>query len=82
MLRSLYKFPEVVSGASAELKPNLISNYIFDLAQRFNSFYADSPVINAEDENTKEFRLLLTYCVSVVLERGLWLLGIKAPEKM
>lgn len=39
LLRTLYRFPEVVSEAGSNLKPNLICNYLFDLGQKFNTFY-------------------------------------------
>lgn len=82
ILRSLYRFPEVIVAAGENLAPNLICNYLFDVAQRFNSFYNEFSVLNAETEELKKFRLSLTLGVSKVLKDGLALLGIDAPERM
>ncbi len=82
LLRMLYRFPEVVLRTSEEYAPNLLCNYLFDLSQRFNTFYNDVPILSAKSENEKTFRLLLTRSVKTVLNNGLRLLGIPAPAKM
>lgn len=81
ILRSIYIFPEIVLESANNFMPHIIANYLYDLAQRFNSFYADIPVLNAEGE-TKEFRLALVKCFSQVMKNGLSLLGIDVVEKM
>jgi arginyl-tRNA synthetase len=82
LLRLLYRFPEVVQEAAEKFSPNLVCNFVFDLAQRYNLFYNTSPVLKAESEEVKNFRLLLTASVAQVIKNGLSLLGIAAPEKM
>lgn len=82
LLRWLERFPEVVEKASIDYSPNLICSYLFDLAQRFNSFYKNNPVLKAEREEDKIARLALTKATSIVIKRGLDLLGIKTVEKM
>ena len=79
LLRSLSKFPEVVMEAGKKFAPNLLCNYLFDLAQKFNLFYQKHRILQSR---TKEFRLALVSAVSQVLKNGLYLLGIQAPEKM
>lgn len=81
ILRTLYKFPEVVQNAAENYAPNYIADYIFDLAQKFNAFYRECPVLKAEGE-VKNSRLLLTAAVSQVLKNGLYLLGIEVLERM
>ncbi|MFZ2664185.1 MAG: arginine--tRNA ligase [Patescibacteria group bacterium] len=81
ILRSIYQFPEVVLESADNFMPHVIANYLYDLAQRFNSFYADTPVLNAKEE-TKEFRLALVKGFSQVIKNGLSLLGIDVVEKM
>ncbi|MEX0887970.1 MAG: arginine--tRNA ligase [Patescibacteria group bacterium] len=80
LLRYLYRFPEVVESATKTYSPNLVCNYLFELAQRFNSFYAAAPIIKAEEN--KELRLALTAATAQVLKNGLTLLGIEAPERL
>jgi len=82
LLRSLYQFPEVVQEAGKKLAPNLICNFLFDLAQKYNLFYNKLSILKADNVNSVNFRLFLTSAVSKVLKNGLDLLGIEAPEKM
>lgn len=78
--RILSAFPDEVARAHDDLSPNLIASYLIDLAHAFNSFYAKERIADA-GENAS-YRVALTKAVSQVLKNGLWLLGIKTPEKM
>lgn len=81
LLRSLNLFNETVYNAAKNLAPNLIANYLFDLAQKYNLFYQKHKILEAE-ENIRNFRLLLTESTGHVLKKGLYLLGIKTVERM
>src|SRR3989344_260247 len=81
LLITLANFSEVVFEAAKNLAPNLIANYLYDLAQKYNLFYQKHKILDAENE-TKNFRLLLTNATGQVLKNGLYLLGIKTVEKM
>lgn len=81
ILRNLYNFTNVVIDASNKYEPYLITRYIVDLAKKFNKFYTQRPIL-VENEIIKNTRLLLCYSVKNVIGEGLYLLGIKAPEKM
>jgi len=80
LLRWLYRFPEVVQDAGRNYSPNLLCNYLFELAQRFNSFYAAAPILKAEEN--KDLRLALTSATAQVLKNGLTLLGIETLERL
>lgn len=80
MLLSVY--PCVTMDASEKLDPSLIAKYLFELAQSFNAFYATSPVLQAEDELIKGFRISLLQAVAYVMQRGLHLLGIETVDAM
>lgn len=82
VLRSLYKFPEVVSESARRYAPNLLCTYLYELCQDFNTFYNDSPVLKEPDENLKKFKLALTAATKQVISNGLYLLGIHAVDKM
>jgi arginyl-tRNA synthetase len=82
ILREIYKFPEMVQDAAEKFSPNLICNFIFDLAKKYNLFYDLYPILKAEDEKTKNFRLILTKAVAQIIKNSLSLLGIQTPEKM
>ena len=77
----MYNFPEVIVKVAQTYKPHLLAHYLIGLAQAFNEFYHKCPVLSEEKNRTKT-RLLLVDCVRQVLENGLNLLGIKAPEEM
>jgi len=79
LLRTLCKFPEVVEQAGEEFSPNILCNFLFDLAQKFNLFYDKQRIIGSERQ---DFRLALTAGVGQVLKNGLNLLGIEALERM
>lgn len=82
LLRLLYRFPGIVREAAEKFSPNLICNFVFDVAQRYNLFYNTNPVLKAETKGLKDFRLLLTASVAQVIANGLSLLGIKTLERM
>ena len=81
VLRTLYYFPEIVGKAAANFAPNLIANYLYDLAQKFNFFYQKQPILKAKKQ-TRNLRLMLTRATTNVLKNGLYLLGIKTVDKM
>lgn len=82
LLRTVYRFPEVVEEAAIKFSPNLICSFAFDLAQKYNLFYGLHPIIKAKNKDVKLFRMVLTAVVSQLLKNALLLLGISVPEKM
>jgi arginyl-tRNA synthetase len=81
LIKLLGNFPMVVKNATNQLKPHLITNYVYSLSSSFSLFYNACPVLKAE-EKVKKARLVLIDCVSKVLEQGLGLLGISVLKKM
>jgi len=81
LVRLLSNFPEIISKATSELRPHLIANYAYSLAQNFNEYYHKHNILKA-DEKVKDARLLLISAVRQVLKNGLNLLGIGVLEKM
>jgi len=81
VLRLINQFPEIVQQAAIQLSPNLIANYLYELAQKYNYFYQKNKILESE-EKTKQFRLMLTQATGKVIKEGLNLLGIKTVERM
>jgi arginyl-tRNA synthetase len=79
--RRLTQFAEVVPQVLNDFRPNILANYLFELANSFHGFYEACPVLKAE-EPARSSRLALSELTGRVLEKGLELLGIKVPEKM
>jgi arginyl-tRNA synthetase len=82
LVKLLYDFPQIVLSAGETLSPALIANYVFDLAQRFNTFYQDTPIFKEENEELRKLRLQISCFTGVVIKNGMSLLGIDVPEKM
>ncbi len=79
LARLICQFENVKKTAAETFSPNIICNYLFDLAQNFNNFYEKEKVIGSEREEEK---LFLVNAVGVVLKKGLYLLGIASPSKI
>jgi len=77
----LCQFAEVVPTVLNDFRPNVLANYLFELANSFHAFYEACPVLKSE-EPARSSRLALCELTARVLHRGLDLLGIKVPEKM
>ena len=78
----LLQFTDAVCATAADLRPNLLTNYLFATANQFSTFYDSCPVLQAEDEQVRASRLLLCALTARVLKQGLSLLGIGTAEKM
>jgi arginyl-tRNA synthetase len=81
LLSQLAAFPEVVRESAETMKPYLVANYAYDLADKFNTFYHSCRVIG-EDPGVEAARLALVNATKIVLKNALFLLGIDAPERM
>ena len=82
LVKKLAKFESVVEAAASELRPHLVAKYARELAESFNLFYKDCPVLTAEKVEVREARLVLVECAKIVLSRVLEVLGVEAPEEM
>lgn len=82
LMLKLSKFNEVVELSFKDRAPNKICDYIYDLSNLFNKFYHDNRIIAEENLEKKMSWLNLITLTKNVLEAGLDLLGIEAPEKM
>lgn len=75
----LLRFAEVLHGVENELLPNILTDYLYTLAQKFNLFFRDCQVAGSPEQNS---RLLLCGMVARTLERGLQILGIQTVDRM
>src|SRR5205809_132194 len=81
LAKRLCQFAEIVPQVLNDFRPNILANYLFELANSFHTFYEACPVLKS-DEPARSSRLALCDLTGRVLHRGLDLLGIKVPEKM
>jgi arginyl-tRNA synthetase len=78
----LLRFDSAVWEMIDTLSPHKLCTYLFDLATDFTAFYEHCPVLKTGHEDTRESRLALCDATARVMEQGLALLGIRAPEQM
>jgi arginyl-tRNA synthetase len=81
LAKRLCQFAEIVPQVLNDFRPNILANFLFELANSFHAFYEACPVLRS-DEPLRSSRLALCDLAGRVLQRGLDLLGIKVPEKM
>ena len=78
----LMQFPAAVRAAAEGCNPARLSGHLLEIARSFAQFYHDNPVLQAASPGLVAARLELCRAVQCVLEQGLGLLGIEAPEQM
>ncbi len=76
----LYRFPEVTLRAGQEYSPHYIATYLMELASAFSNFYAQGVIVS--DSPEAPYKVAITKAFSVVMKRGLELLGIPVLKKM
>jgi arginyl-tRNA synthetase len=81
LAKRVAQFGEIVPQVLNDFRPNLLANYLFELANSFHAFYEACPVLKSE-EPVRSSRLVISELTARVLRKGLELLGIKVPEKM
>ncbi len=81
LLKALGEFPDVVRSAGEKYEPSYVARFCVDVAQRFNKFYFDCKILQAE-EDVRAYRLAITEATLRTLKNALALLGIGVPEKM
>jgi arginyl-tRNA synthetase len=82
MLVLAEQYPTIVEQAAAEYNPSVIANYVFHLAQTFNSFYSVHSVTQAESDTKKQLRLCIVSLTATIIKSGMQLMGIGVPERM
>ena len=82
LIKVLSKFPEKVLAAIKDYEPSVITRYILDVAAAFNRFYHECKIINAESEEIRNTRCVLTLAAKTVLGNAFELICLKKEEKI
>lgn len=77
----LYRLPSVFENAFLNYAPQHVTTYVTELAQLFNSWYAQGKIIDAENPETA-YKLAIVSATAIVVKKSLWALGIDAPNEM
>ena len=81
VIKAMARLPRVIEEAANKYEPSFVARFVVDVAQTFNKFYHDNPIL-VEDEKLKNARLSIVAAVKYTIESGLFLIGIQAPEQM
>ena len=81
VIRTLYKFNEVLESVTEKSEPSFLSRYLIELGQKYSNFYNENKIM-VEDKEIQDARAYLTYAVGTVIKTGAGLLGIKMPTQM
>lgn len=82
LLRKLIQYPSVIQRAAKDFAPHQVCTYVFGLAQDFNSFYHQAPIMQAASPELQLLRLQITQSVAFTIQHALALLGIETVERM
>ena len=82
IIKDLIEFPNLINDLLNNNEPVLLTKYIFNLTQKFSSYYEKVNISNIKDEQLKYSKLLLLEAIKIVLTNGLSILGIKTIDKM
>ena len=81
LAKHLLQFAEAIEAVAEELLPNRLCQYLFELSQKFNQFFEQCPVLQAE-QSERVSRMILCDITAKTLKLGLNLLGIRVLERM
>ena len=81
VLKQIESFNKNILSALKKNEPHIVTRFVLDLAQAFNKFYHDNPIL-VDDVELKKARIALVEATRQTIENALDLLGMKAPEKM
>ena len=81
LIYKMIEFEELILKLSTNLEPQILANYLFELAGSFHKYYAHHKIIN-EDAELTDARISLIECIKIVLRNGLTILGISCPSRM
>lgn len=82
LVKLALKYPSTIAKAADDLKPEILVEYINKLADTFNSWYQEDPVIHEPNPGKRNLKAAITYTIKIILANTLETLGIKAPPRM
>ena len=82
LVQKMNDYAAAVEQAGKDYSPSGIANYCYELTKEFNQWYHDYSILGAEDEATRDLRLVIARNVAKIIKNGMALLGIEVPERM
>lgn len=81
LLNKIYEFTDTIKNSAKRYAPHIITNYVYDLAQNFHTFYAHEKVLT-DNEEEKQEKINLIYATAITIKNACNLIGVNAPDKM
>lgn len=78
----LNDYTNKVREAGINYSPDIIAQYVYDLAKEYNRFYQEVSIFNEEDQQALKFRIAFSKVVAETINKAMGLLGINVPERM
>lgn len=82
LIKVLYKYDIILADSCKEMNPAKLIDYSYEVAKTYNKFYNDCPILAAELEEQKNFRLQLTQQTGNIIKKSFEIVGIEVPERM
>jgi arginyl-tRNA synthetase len=82
LIKVLYKYTIALADSCKEMNPAKLIDYVYEVAKTYNKFYNECPILAAEKEAEKNFRLLLTEQTGNIIKQSFAIVGIDVPERM
>ncbi|MCB0507635.1 MAG: arginine--tRNA ligase [Chitinophagales bacterium] len=82
LIKTLYRYAIVLGDSCKEMNPAKLVDFAYELAKTFNKFYNDCPILAAQKEEEKYFRLLLNEQSGETIKKCFAIVGIDVPERM
>ncbi|MFO7872614.1 MAG: arginine--tRNA ligase [Candidatus Undinarchaeales archaeon] len=82
LLKKIAKFPQILEDSAEQYRPYEIAHYVYEIAEKFNTFYNKCRVLDADEKGIKNMRLRIVSATFNTLKTCLYLLGIDIPERM
>lgn len=81
LISKVYEFNNVVEDAATKREPHLITNYLYELATLFHSYYAQEKILT-DDIDLASQKLAIINTVKITIKNALLLIGVEAKERM
>ena len=82
IIKLLTDFPNVIQEAATNYSPSLVANYVYDLVKEYNTYYQNTSILTAKNNELINFRLSLSDKVGEVIQTAMRLLGVSVPDRM
>jgi arginyl-tRNA synthetase len=82
LIKKACDYQNQVIQAAKQKSPALLANYLYELVKIYNGFYQENPILNADKQETTQFRVTLSHHIASIIERAAQLLGFDVPDHM